>query len=285
MVKRIDSKRPAKPYPEFPLYAASNGCWAKTVNGKRHYFGAWDNPQAGYQKYKREIDALQHGIVPTPDTDDLRLAQLVKSFLVFKRDKQVPKITAGTLQDYKDNCKAVLAMFGRTRKVSNIGPLDFQKLHAESAKTHNTITLKRDVACTRALFHYCDDTFNIRVRHGKYFRKPSRAEIRRNTKERESRMYEPAELQGIIKAADPQLRAMILLGLNCGFGNRDCTYLTPDVIDFEGGWISYERNKTGKDRRSPLWAETLRAIKAAQNTRPTPKVECDNIFIELFHPQ
>jgi hypothetical protein len=43
--------RPAKPYPEYPLYAHSNGQWAKKIHGKTHCFGPWSDPQAALQKW------------------------------------------------------------------------------------------------------------------------------------------------------------------------------------------------------------------------------------------
>ena len=35
-------------------------------------------------------------------------------------------------------------------------------------------------------------------------------------------MFEAAQLRKIIDKADQPLKAMILLGINCGFGNHDC---------------------------------------------------------------
>ncbi len=33
-------------------------------------------------------------------------------------------------------------------------------------------------------------------------------------------MFEPQEMLDLVDIASPQLRAMIFLGVNCGFGNR-----------------------------------------------------------------
>ena len=43
--------RPEKPHPDFPLYAHSNGQWAKKIVGKVYYFGPWSDPQAALQKW------------------------------------------------------------------------------------------------------------------------------------------------------------------------------------------------------------------------------------------
>ncbi|HZN35405.1 MAG TPA: tyrosine-type recombinase/integrase, partial [Pirellulaceae bacterium] len=66
-------------------------------------------------------------------------------------------------------------------------------------------------------------------------------------------------------------KAMILLGINCGFGNSDCGTLPLAALDLTGGWVNYHRPKTGIDHRCPLWPETVKAIKAALAKRPTPK--------------
>ena len=36
--------RPAKPNPDFPLYAHKSGRWAKKICGKTHFFGPWREP-------------------------------------------------------------------------------------------------------------------------------------------------------------------------------------------------------------------------------------------------
>ena len=57
------------------------------------------------------------------------------------------------------------------------------------------------------------------------FKRPTKKVMRRQRAERGPRMFEPAELRQIIDTADVQLRAMILLGVNCGFGNHDVATL------------------------------------------------------------
>ena len=56
---------------------------------------------------------------------------------------------------------------------------------------------------------------------------------------------------------------MILLGINCGFGNHDCGTLPKSAIDLEAGWVNYPRPKTAIERRCPLWPETIEAIREA----------------------
>ena len=56
---------------------------------------------------------------------------------------------------------------------------------------------------------------------------------------------------------------MILLGINCGFSNRDCAALPRDgAIDLKRGWFDFSRPKTGILRWGPLWPETVAALEA-----------------------
>src|SRR5262249_52686696 len=59
----------------------------------------------------------------------------------------------------------------------------------------------------------------------------------------------------------PTLRAMLLLGVNCGLGNHDCPLLPLSALDLDAGWINVPRPKTGIARRCPLWPETVVALR------------------------
>ena len=77
---------------------------------------------------------------------------------------------------------------------------------------------------------------------------------------------------------------MVYLGVNCGFGNNDCAKLPMTALDLKKGWIDFGRPKTGVHRRCPLWPETVTAVRAALDDRPTPKDEADKdrVFITKY---
>jgi hypothetical protein len=46
------------------------------------------------------------------------------------------EIKQSTFQDYYENCKRVLKVFGGNRLVRSLRPIDFEKLRADFARTH-----------------------------------------------------------------------------------------------------------------------------------------------------
>ena len=56
-------------------------------------------------------------------------------------------------------------------------------------------------------------------------------------------MFSADKVTRILAAADVQLKAMTLLGLNSGFCNSDCAGLPQSALDLAGGWINFPRPK------------------------------------------
>jgi len=88
-------------------------------------------------------------------------------------------------------------------------------------------------------------------------------------------MFEANDLRKIIDKAGVPMKAMILLGINCGLGNSDVANLPITAVDLKAGWLNYPRPKTGISRRCPLWKETTQAIKVAIEERRAPKEQVD----------
>ena len=99
--------------------------------------------------------------------------------------------------------------------------------------------------------------------------------MRQARNDRDARMFEADEIRQLIDGAGVHLRAMILLGINGGFGNSDCEQLPIEAVDLQGGWVRFPRPKTQVPRAVPLWPETVQALQASLADRPTPKSEAD----------
>jgi hypothetical protein len=87
------------------------------------------------------------------------------------------------------------------------------------------------------------------MRFGPAFKSPPKHVIAKEKNGNGGRMYEANELQTILEATTVQMRAMVLLGVNCGFGNHDVATLRQPHIS--GEWVRHPRPKTGVDRRCP----------------------------------
>jgi integrase len=97
-------------------------------------------------------------------------------------------------------------------------------------------------------------------------------------------MFEAQEIRAMLAKAGIALRAMILLGINCGFGNSDCGNLPLSALVLDKGWANFPRPKTGIERRCPLWPETVTALRESLAKRSAPKDEADAglVFITKY---
>lgn len=278
------SEKPAKPRPDFPLFAHATGRWAKKIRGKLHYFGKWADPDAALQRYVEERDDLYAGRKPRRKGDGLTIKDLVKRFLAAKKARVAAgELALGTFGDQYKTCRRVLSVFGTDRLVDDLAADDFEVLRTQIAKTYGKLSRKVEIKRVRMLFRYAHEANLIDkpVRFGPGFVGPSRRELRCERQQNGLRMFEAAEIKAMLAAAPIPLKAMILLGVNCGFGNTDVANLTVKNLDLKGGWCDYPRPKTGISRRCPLWPEAVKAIKAAQEARPEPqdKTDADLVFL------
>jgi integrase len=177
----------------------------------------------------------------------------------------------------------VVGVFGRERLVSDLASDDFERLRATIAQTCGPVRVGNEVQRIRVLFKFALDSGLIDrpVRYGASFKRPPRRVLRRLRGQNGPRMFESNEIRRLLDAAGQPLRAMILLGVNCGFGNAECASLPITAVDLVAGWVRFPRPKTGIDRRCPLWPETVEAIQDWLTKRPEPKdsENADSLFV------
>jgi integrase len=271
-------ERPKKPYPEFPLFPHATRRWAKKIRGKIRYFGPWADPDGALRKYQEQRDDLFAGRTPRVQGDGLSVGKLLNLFLNSKRHLlDTCELSLRSFSDYKATCARIADAFGSTRLVVDLAADDFERLRIARAKTWGPVTLANEIQRTRAIFKYGYDAGLIDrpIRYGPGFKRPSKKTLRKARLAKGARMFEAAELRKIIRAAGIPLQAMVLLGINCGFGNTDCGRLPLKALDLKGGWVDYPRPKTAIPRRCPLWSETVAALRCAIADRPAPKGDTD----------
>jgi integrase len=272
--RTLPKKKPSKPYRDFPLFAHGNGQWCKKIRGRHHFFGLWSDPEAALRRYLDQKDDLHAGRTPRANRDGVTVRDLVIRYLTWKRHlADTREITERTFADYYASCERITKAFGLSRMVEDLHSQDFEQLRIGLAKTWGPATLANEVQRVRSLFKYAYDAALIDkpIRFGPGFKRPSRKALRRARTEKGNRMFEAREIKVLLARANVPMRAMILLGVNCGFGNQDCGTLPKSALDLKGGWVNYPRPKTAVMRRVPLWPETVSALKEAIRERPEPK--------------
>lgn len=280
---RLKSK-PAKPHPDFPLFPHATGRWAKKVRGKLHYFGAWADPDAALNKWIDQRDDLLAGRTPRVSGEGVTVRDLVNRFLTSKRNLlDSGEITAGTFGGYFATCENIVGQFGRTRLVDDLAADDFEALRVSLAKRLGPVALGNEVNRCRMVFKFAADQglINRPIRYGQSFNRPSRKTLRVAGRDKGARLFSPLEIRRLVNAAEGQLKAMVLLGINCGLGNSDIASLPLSALNLKAGWLNYPRAKTGIHRRCPLWPETVDALKKVVENRilPVKSADADLVFL------
>lgn len=284
IAKKANPNKPSKPYPDYPLYPHATGRWAKKIRGRVHYFGPWDDPEGALQRYLDQQDDLHAGRKPRTRSDGLRIGELLNRFLTSKkRLVDAGELVPLTFQGYYEVCQRLGRSIQVSRSVSDLDADDFEKLRADLADTRGPTSLANDITRIRSIFKYAYDSGLIDrpVRFGPSFKKPSRRVLRKVKHDKGPLMFEAHQLRAMIDAAAAPLKAMILLGINCGFGNTDCGTLPSEALDLDRGWISHPRTKNENPRRCPLWPETVEAIRQAVEARPRPRGEAESNLVFL----
>jgi integrase len=284
--------RPKKPRKDFPLSPHASGKWQKKIRGKVHYFGTWakringvltriegDGWKEAYDLYKAQADDLHAGRTPRAKTaQGFTVKDLCNHFLfAWKRRLESGDIQPRTFAEYNNTTDQLVRRFG-DRFVSDLAADDFQAYRADLAQRFGPVRLGNEITRVKTVFKFAYDNNLIEkeVRYGSEFAKPSRAILQKHRNEQGEKLLTAAQLRQLIEAAATPVKAMLVLGVNCGFGNHDCALLP--VAAVESGWITYPRSKTGVKRRCALWPETIAALREALGARPTPREEAERFL-------
>ena len=261
-----------KPYSDFPLFLHATGQWAKKIRGRTHYFGT--DADAALKRYVAQRDDLHAGRTPRGCGDGADLDHLTRRFLFSKEQlRDSGELTMRTWSDYHAACGRLLRVFAASTPIDAILPSDFERLRADIAKTRGPISLGNEIQRVRTIFKFAfeDGLIERPARFGTGFKKPSTKTIRQARHATGKKMFAAAEVRHLIHEAGRPMKAMILLAINCGFGQSDLSSLPIDAIDFPATMVRFPRPKTGVDRCCPLWPETVDELRAAIASRATPK--------------
>lgn len=263
----------SKPYPEFPLSRHSTGQWCKKIGGKIHYFGkgTW---QEALERYKKEHESIRIG---ERVTSSPTIADLCNQFLQAKETaKEHGELTLRTWNDYHAMCARVVAYLGAKTELRDLTPARFGEFRKHLGEGVSITTLGNRVRLCRVLFRFAGESRLVEkpIDFARSFDLPPVKALRRRRWEQQQtngfRMLTPEDIMCLLEVASVQLKAMILLGINCGLGNTDCSELPIGALDLTRGWLTFPRPKTMVMRECPLWPETIEAIQEVLRTRKEP---------------
>src|SRR5262249_53469221 len=150
-------------------------------------------------------------------------------------------------------------------------------LRRELGKSRGPVALGNEIGRARVIFTYAEKRSLIprKPAYGDAFQKPSRRMLRVEKAKRGKKDFDASEVRQLVAKAKGQLKAMVLLGINAALGQSDVSSLPLSALDLDGGRLIYPRGKTGIDRRCPLWAETIAALREVLKSRTVPKDKDD----------
>jgi hypothetical protein len=260
--------KPEKPRQDFPLFPHSSGKWAKKISGKMRYFGRWESPENAEREYRAFLSRQDNGT----NCPNQNLKEATFKFLDAKqRMVEHGELSQVSLDKYKRTCKMLVECIGDV-PVSTIGPSDFSGYKMKRAKSCNVQVVTNEIVRVRTLFKWLHESRIIPqpAMFGPDFKRATAKTLRLHRKAQGKKLYDAAEVRLLLNSGF-HMRAMILLGISCGFGPTDVATLPMDAVDLDGAWISYHRQKTGIDRECPLWPEAVEAMRLSlqhKTTRP-----------------
>lgn len=262
------STKKSKKRPEISRH--KTGLWYKYYKGQFYYFYRWDgdDPEGLFSKdkWRHDKEYLDRGQVP-PEYDplggtcksstSLTVADLCNYWLGTKDTLlQAGELRPRTFEEYGETCSLLTEVVGTRLPAKLCGPDRFEKVRRALAKRYNANGQAKRITQIRSVFTtaYEDRMLEDPPNFGRTFRKPKAAAFRKLRNDKGEQCYTPEEFHAIYKCANINLKGMMLLGLQAGFGNEECAALPRDAI--QDGWITWARVKTAIPRRVPLWPET-----------------------------
>ena len=241
---------------KFPLTLHPTGQFCKKIKGKLYYFG--NDKKVALQRYLEQAAYLHSGKRAKPNfPNNLSLKTLCNLYLDHQESRAViGEIKLRHVYDQTSLLRDFVRFIGPSRMVSIISTIDLQNYRQKLIKTSKAPnTVNNRIAAVKAMYNWAFDNEivdNI----------PNLKAIKKITNpKKEKPTFSAPQIHKLFGSADIQMKAMIWLGLNCGFGCTDCAELQWKNLDLENGRVCFPRGKTGISRDLPLWPETAQALR------------------------
>jgi len=248
---------------KFPLTLHPTGQYCKKIKGKMYYFGS--NKKEALQRYLDQATYLhgcKNNLKQKPTGDNMTLKQLCDMYLKYQYSKlQANDLTVRHHNDQIGSLNKLMAFLGQNRRIKSISTLDLQNYKRKLQKSYGSVyRMNLHISIMKAMFHW--------ARKNEILKNiPNIDAISRGKVIHQERFTLSTEhVNKLLSCADVQMRAMIWLGLNCGFGCTDCAELKWIDLDLVNARVKLPRRKTGITRDLPLWPETVESLKNIPRT-------------------
>jgi len=250
-----DSKRKTRS-DKFPLTLHKTGQYCKKIKGKLYYFGT--DKKAALNRYLEQAAYLHAGKLPRPKNagHTLSIKTLCNLYLDHQESRSIiGEIRLRHLYDQTSLLRDFVRFVGPNRAVSDICTVELQnyrKKLIKAGKSPNTVNNR--IATVKAMYNWAVDNEIIDD-------SPRLRAVKKVTPQKgEKPTFTTHQIRTLLEIANVQMKAMIWLGLNCGFGCTDCAELKWKNLDIENGRVRFPRGKTGVERNLSLCPETVRAL-------------------------
>lgn len=256
-----------------------------TVGGKTRWVCGKKPPKDALKIYARKLSAWQDDETPLPAPEVMpespTLREVMNRWLIDRRgDSQRGELGGGTFQQYRLSIQRIAPIAGHIF-TDDINPDIIKSIYTKIHAKHGEDAARRAMSHLRSCAREAEDRGWCRpMRIGK--RNIAKLTARDKPKMK-WKLYTPPQLRQILLACNrrirtskgrtyrepwEQLKAMILLALNGGYGARELSQLPRPIVDLDARMIDYRRGKTNEDHVVPLWPETVRALRRVMRQRP-----------------
>ncbi len=249
---------------KFPLTLHKTGQFCKKIRGKVHYFGT--DKQQALQRYLEQASYLHAGH-PRPAgsaTGCITIMTLCNLYLEHQESRvEAGELSARHFADQITSLRTLTHFLGKHRVVNQISTLDLQNYKRILQKKHGSVCRTNlHISNMKAMFNWaCKNDVLHDIPNIQAVSKTKPARVERQT-------FDQEQIAKLLESAKPQMKAMILLGLNAGFGCTDCAELQWKNLNLKEGRVKLTRKKTGVPRNLKLWPETIEALHNIPQTNP-----------------
>jgi integrase len=249
---------------KFPLTLHPTGQYCKKIKGKIRYFGT--DKKRALKSYLAQTTFL-HGtqsLTKKAPNDKMTLRKLVTLYLQYQHARVLAEnITPRHYNEQTDSLNKLMAFIGRSCCIETISTLDLQNYNSKLQSHYASADrVNLNIGIMKATFHW--GRRNDVLEHVPNIDAISKDKV----VHKEMYTFSSEQINKLLSAAATKMKAMIWLGLNCGFGCTDCDKLQWSDLDFKHSRVKLARNKVGVRRNLPLWPETIQALKELPRSGP-----------------